>query len=161
MGTTDWWSESKFILDYIYLYTILGKLVIFFYNDWVHHHINKCLHFATSLACRSWFNLLSCLIQFSWNLQSSVCSCQGILVIKSLMLIRSKVHQPKIDPVKQPISCIKHFTSVMNNHIYNLTHGLDLAAWASEGSGLCNGTLMHCQRLIWRRILEKLRKNCT
>lgn len=38
---TERWSEAVFIVDYVWLYTLPRRLVIFYYNDWVNHHIKK------------------------------------------------------------------------------------------------------------------------
>ena len=85
MRTTDCDQNPNILC----LYTILGRLVIFYYIDWVKHHTNIYVLQLFYLIQSS--SLLPVLIQSSCNLQSSVCSCQGILVIKLHVLIKSTV----------------------------------------------------------------------
>lgn len=47
--TVRWSKESKFIVGYQCLHTILGRLALFYYNDWAKHHILQHLLLAELL----------------------------------------------------------------------------------------------------------------
>lgn len=78
-GDTQWCcSEPEFIVGYMCLYSVLGRLVMLDYKDWVYRHINKRIHFATSIACSSWLNLLS------WS---------SLAIFKALFILRHPDNQ--------------------------------------------------------------------